>query len=84
MTASTEERRLKLDGCRAGFHEAYMSQCLLGYDLICRNCRRVRYRDVNPPQWDRFDRARGSTTYKDADGTWWWEDAQGVRVNMGK
>ena len=57
-TGQIEENRLKRRACRQGFHDAYLTGCLLGYDLICRVCRRVRYRDVDPPEWAKYERWR--------------------------
>ena len=33
----------------------------------CQHCKLVRYRDVDPPQWSRFDPMRGQGTYLDRD-----------------
>ena len=40
--------------CRLGFHWAYESRGLVNwYDLICRNCRRIRVIPTN--QWARYE-----------------------------
>ena len=63
MPTSGVKRSDKLVYCRMGFHDAYHSRGLLGYDLVCRDCGLVRYRDVDPPEWARFDAMRGEGVY---------------------
>ena len=55
--------KFKAAACRMGFHDAYLTRCLLGFDFKCRVCGRVRYRDVDPSQWARHDGMRAQGIY---------------------
>ena len=44
--------------CELGFHDVYLTRCILGYDYQCRVCGLCRYYDVDPPQWSRYDSGR--------------------------
>ena len=45
---------VKKDLCQMGFHDVYLTRCILGYDYQCRVCGLCRYFHVDPPLWAAF------------------------------
>ena len=53
----------QFDLCLEANHDAYLTQCILGYDYRCRRCGMVRYLDTDPPQWAK------ETNYRNQENT---------------
>ena len=44
--------------CDLGFHDVFLTGCILGYDYQCRVCGLCRYYDVEPPDWALYEGGR--------------------------
>lgn len=55
MRRKPTEEEIRASLCEVGFHDVYLTMCILGYDYKCRHCDIVRYFDVIPPEWAKED-----------------------------